>query len=101
MIRKQLYITPDQQGKLRRLVARRGCTEAEVIRNGLDALPDPEGTFEERLRSAGLLVESPVYPDLPKGAEAAALRREYEAWLDTQTEPLGLSEAVMEDRAGR
>lgn len=101
MIRKQLYITPGQQRKLRRLAARQDCTEAEVIRSGLDALPDPEGTFEERLRAAGLLLDPPEDPDLPAiPEEIEREEREFETWLATQ-KPLGLSEAVWEDREGR
>lgn len=102
MIRKQLYITPEQQRKLHRVAKRRGCSEAEIVRETLDALPDPEGTFEERLRAAGLLLPPRDDPDLPTTPEEVEKEeQEFETWLATQTEPLGLSQAVWEDREGR
>ena len=42
MVRKTFYLTQDQNRKLRVLAAMRGCTEAEVIRDALDRLLDPE-----------------------------------------------------------
>ena len=99
MVRKQLYIAPEQQRKLHRLAERWHCSEAEVVRKALDCLPDPEGSIEERLRSAGLLVEPSDDPDIPSSDEELdALERELDDWLDTQTVPLHLSEIVMEDR---
>ena len=102
MIRKQLYIAEEQDRKLERLAARWGCTEAHVMRTALDRLAEPKGDLEtqirDRLRSAGLLVEAPDDPDLPSGAEADAFEAEMEQWLNAQTEPLGLAQAVLEDR---
>jgi hypothetical protein len=40
MIRKQLYIAPDQQVKLPRIAKNLGCTEAEIMRTALDRLPE-------------------------------------------------------------
>jgi hypothetical protein len=102
MIRKQLYITDQQQRKLRRLAGRRGCTEAEVVRAALDALPDAEGLIDDRLRAAGALADPPDDRDLPSGpaaeGEAEALEAELDAWLATLDGPLGLSAAVIADR---
>jgi hypothetical protein len=51
------------------------------------------------LAEAGLLGSPPDDSDLPTDpAEIAALEREHEAWLATLTEPIGLAEAVIEDR---
>jgi antitoxin ParD1/3/4 len=86
MIRKQLCITPEQQEKVRRLAVCWGSSEAEVIRRAIDRLPDPD-TWP-----AG-------QDDVPTTAEALdALERKYEAWVDALPEPLGLSQAVIEDR---
>jgi hypothetical protein len=101
MVRKQVYLGRDQDRKLKALAARRGCTESEVIREAVDRLPDPEGSVVEQLAAAGLLVPKPDDPDLPRGAEARALEEEFEAWLDSLPTPLGLSEALEEDRNGR
>jgi hypothetical protein len=102
MIRKQLYIAEQQQRKLERLAAGWGCTEAHVMRTALDRLTEPTADLEtqvrDRLRMAGLLVEAADDPDLPRGAEADAFENEMEQWLNAQTEPLGLAQAVLEDR---
>lgn len=102
MIRKQLYVAEQQQRKLERLAATWGCTEAQVMRTALDRLAEPrtdmDAEIEERLRAAGLWVEPPDDPDLPEGAEGEAFEAEMEAWLESQTEPFGLAQAVLEDR---
>jgi hypothetical protein len=98
MIRKQLYIEDRQQRKLHRLATQWGCSEAEVMRAALDRLPDPEAGVLEKLEAAGLLLPPREEPDLPRGKAAEELNQELEAWLETQTEPLGLSRTVMEDR---
>lgn len=97
MIRKQLYIGERQQRKLRRVAARWGCTEAEVVRTALDQLADPDGTIEERLAASGLLVPAPNDPDMP-APTAEEIEAEELAWLESQQGPLGLAEAVLEDR---
>lgn len=101
MIRKQVYLAREQDRKLKALAARRGCTEAEVIRDALDRLPDPDRGLEEQLAAAGLLVPKGDDPDAPRGAAARALEVEVEAWLASRPTRLGLSEAVLEDRSGR
>jgi hypothetical protein len=98
MIRKQVYLGESQQRKVRLLAGRRGCTEAEVIRMAIDRLPNPDGSIEERLAEAGVLVPSPDDSDVPTGAAADKLEQDVIAWLETLEEPLGLSEAVLEDR---
>ena len=101
MIRKQVYLARAQDRKLKAIAARRGCTEAEVIRNALDQLPDPEGSVVEQLAAAGLLAPKPTDLSIPSGDEALTLERKVEAWLAARTRPLGLSEAVLADRDGR
>ncbi len=101
MVRKQLYLTREHDRKLKALAARRGCTEAEVIRDALDRLPDPDRSVEEQLAAAGLLAPREDDPDAPRGAAARALEAEVDAWLAGREAGLGLSDAVLEDRAGR
>ena len=99
MVRKQLYIDDRQQQKLQRLAQAWRCTEAAIMRQALDRLPDPAtADVESALAAAGLLVPPPDDSDLPPPEDVEALEEEYEAWLATQTEPLGLTEAVLEDR---
>lgn len=97
MIRKQLYIDQRQQQKLTKLAARWGCTEAEVVRSALDRMPDPDASVVERLADAGLLVPPPADYVLTE-EELGSLEHDVEAWLVARAEPLGLAQAVLEDR---
>jgi hypothetical protein len=101
MVRKQLYLARAQDRKLKALAARRGCTEAQVIRDALDQLPDPDLGIDDQLTTAGLLAPKSDDPDLPVGQAARALEAEVDAWLATRAAGLGLLEAVLEDRSGR
>lgn len=101
MIRKQVYLAREHDRKLKALAALRGCTEAEIIRQALDQLPDPDRTVEEQLAAAGLLVPKGDDPSAPRGAAARALEAEVESWLAARPTALGLSEAILEDRADR
>ena len=98
MIRKQVYLLQSQNQKLKDLAAVRGCTEAEVIRDALDQLPDPGGSVRERLQAAGLLATMHFGDDVPTGQELAALEAELDAWLESQPGPIGLTEAVLAER---
>lgn len=98
MVRKQIYLPQRQNRKLKALAELRGCSEAEVIRDALDCLPDPEVSVAERLRAAGLLASMPPREDTPTADELRELEAEHEAWLATLTEPLGLAEAVLAER---
>ncbi|HTE86117.1 MAG TPA: hypothetical protein VK821_15435 [Dehalococcoidia bacterium] len=98
LIRKQFYIQEKQQRKLRELAAQWQCTEAEVVRTALERLSDPGDAVDEALRRAGLLQEEPEDPNLPDPEEIAGLEEDLRAWTRTRKEPLGLSEAVLEDR---
>jgi hypothetical protein len=100
MIRKQLYIEPEQQRKLRSLAVRWGCTEAEVVRTAIDRLPDLESAVDARLREARLLAPPPDDDDLPKDdlpETWEALERELDELL-AETGPLYLAEAIIADR---
>ena len=95
-IRKQVYLEPQQDETVRSFAARWDCSEAGVIRIAL-----------ERLRAAdtaGLSFQDE--PDNDEDAEVTdaeieTLEAENEAWFRAHPEPLGLSEAVHQDREGR
>ena len=102
MIRKQVYLEPRQDRKLKAIAGRRGCTEAEVIREALDRLPDPEDDVIAQLEADGLLARLPDDPSLPRGAALRQLEREVECWLETTPAgDLRLTEAVLENREDR
>lgn len=69
-----------------------------MTRTALDRLPDPDASVEDRLADRGVLVRLPVGSDLPTGAAAEQLEAAEMAWLATQRTPLGLADAVVEDR---
>ncbi len=100
-IRKQVCISPDAHERLRRLATVWACTEAEVIRRAIDGLPDlrsyAPGSIEERLAATAQLIQ--YHEDAPMTSEELdALERAHEAWVDALPEPLGLAQAVIEDR---
>lgn len=98
MIRKQFYITPEQQRKLHVLVKRWKCTEAEIVRQALDQLEGPDDSVEAILAAAGLLAPKRDDPDLPSPSEVKALEEEWRQRLRRRTGPLDLTSAVIEDR---
>jgi hypothetical protein len=101
MIRKQLYITPAQQHKLRTLAARRGCSEAEVMRAAIDRLEgDVRSEIDRVLSEAGVLVPPPLGDDEARllDDEDAQLEAELDAWAATLPQPVQLADAVIEDR---
>lgn len=68
MRRKQIYIEPNQERGLRALAQRRGKSESELIREGIDRLlssplpdsPDPEAWAKQRRFIASLIRLGPV-----------------------------------------
>jgi Lhr-like helicase len=61
MVRKQFYITQDQDEKLKRLAASRDATEAEVVRAALDAVR--EVNYEQQETALGQLREAAAVMD--------------------------------------
>ncbi|MFN0069949.1 MAG: CopG family transcriptional regulator [Chloroflexota bacterium] len=98
MIRKQIYLQRDQNKKVKRIAAARGCTEAEVIRQAVDQIVEPGDAVLEKLRAEGLLVDTSDM-DAPSGKELEKLERELDDWLVSRGRPLGLSQAVLDERA--
>src|SRR4051794_25120411 len=92
MIRKQVYLSREQNRKLKGLAAQRGCTEAEIIREALDYLPEPgadkvpddlsESVSEVEtlapLRAAGLLAPKPKLAKPLSREEWEKQRREFD-----------------------
>jgi alkylation response protein AidB-like acyl-CoA dehydrogenase len=99
MIRKQLYIAPEHQRKLRALAARWHCTEAAVVRRAIERLDDDLAReIDRRLAEAGLLAPPPDDEDILTEEEEERLQEEIDAWVASLPEPLRLSDAVLEDR---
>lgn len=99
MVRKQLYLEADQDLKLKRVASARHCTEAEVVREAIDRLPEPEDELIADLRRLGMLAPPPELPPELKGVS----REELEArWFDVfakKDKPFDLSQAVLDERA--
>ena len=97
MIRKQVYLAPEQDRKLKRLAACRSIPEAEVVREAIDRLPENEDPLIADLRAAGLLApKRPLPPEL-QGKDLDALRKELEAELNGLP-GVTLSDAILEER---
>lgn len=97
MVRKQVYLERAQDQKLKRLASQRGCTEAELVREAIDQLPDPEGDWIQRLVAAGVLMPRP-----PMTAHTREMLENLEHDLDDlrQSLPsnLTLSDAIIAER---
>ncbi|MBF6595075.1 MAG: ribbon-helix-helix protein, CopG family [Thermaceae bacterium] len=94
MVRKQIYIAPEQEAKLKRLAKAAGRSEADIIREALDALPEATDPVLSALLSQGLIVPK----DSSVSREEA--RRAYADYLKLiGKRKLGLTRAVLEDRA--
>jgi len=67
MVRKQIYLTPNQEALLKRLARERGMTEAEIIRQAVDQIgawvsfrPNLRAWEQERKFLEHLLQQGPV-----------------------------------------
>ena len=80
MVRKQLYLTAEQDRKLKELARQRRVTEAELVREAIDSLPPAEDPAIARLRAKGLIAPKPPLPTFLQGKDlderAAQLRRD-------------------------
>jgi hypothetical protein len=96
-VRKQFYITAENERKLKRLAARERCTEAALVRKAIDQLDEAEPTQDEKidqhLRKLGY--------EVPKRRMSDAA---FDRHLREMSKLLGgvdLVQAVWEDREGR
>lgn len=98
MIRKQVYLDPAQDAKLKRLAASENCTEAEVVRRAIDGLRDcqPQNDVVRRLREAGLLIEPTREPRMTD-EELTRRLKELDEWC-LRHGPVGLAAAVIAER---
>lgn len=101
MIRKQIYLVPAQDQKLKALAPARGCSEAAVIRGALDRLAVPSENLIERLAAAGMLSEESHRPAGIDVERLQAVEEELEDVFSSRSGPIHLSEAVPAERAGR
>lgn len=90
MIRKQFYIAPEQEAKLKRLAKAAGRSEAEIVREALDALPEAADPVLNALVAQGLIVSQPVNVSR---SESRRLHQEYLRRIGKRR--LGLSQAVL------
>ena len=67
MVRKQIYVGPEQEAELKRRARQTGASEAELIRQALDRHlavvpppPDPRGWDNERAFILDLINKGPV-----------------------------------------
>ena len=96
VIRKQVYLESHQDAKLKRLARSSGRSESELIREAVDGLPEKSDPILEALRAAGLLAEP--RPATTGRATAREAHERDQAWA-REHGPIGLSGAVLEDRA--
>ncbi len=95
MVRKQLYLTPEQDAQLKQLARQSGKTEAEVMRKALESYVSGEETVVDKLQAAGLLAQ----PSQPAMAARQADEL-YARYLRSQEQhpALGLAETVLAER---
>jgi hypothetical protein len=101
MIRKQLYISPEQNRKLKELAAQRRTTEADVLREAIERLPAPKGEspLAAELRAAGLLAPKPPLPPELQGLSDEELDAlDAELWERLKHSKATLSDAVLQER---
>ncbi len=97
MIRKQVYLGEDHDRKVKAIARRRGCSEAEVIREAIERMPEPAKALGELLDEAGIRCLPPD-PTLPTGQTLAVLDQEIEAWARTLRPDQSLTEAILQNR---
>jgi Arc/MetJ-type ribon-helix-helix transcriptional regulator len=101
MVRKQIYLKPRQDRKVKAIAATRGTTEAEVIRDAVDRLPDPEGDLISRLEAAGVILPPEPDVDPMTDDELRALEAEVEAIFESFPPEMSVSDAIIEERNER
>lgn len=97
LVRKQLYIEPRQDSKLKRLAAVRHATQAELVREAIDNLPEEEDELTAFLRASGLLAPKPPLPPDMQGVDLEELDAQLEAELG-DLDGVTLSDAVLQER---
>jgi antitoxin ParD1/3/4 len=103
MVRKQVYLTAEQDCKVKRLAAKSGRTESDVIRSALNQAAEAadDDPVIAKLRAAGVLAPKPSLPPELVGVDREELERKWAKLMAKRKEPLRLGEAVIEDREDR
>ncbi len=94
MIRKQIYIAPEHEAKLKRLAQSAGRSEAEIIREALEAIPEEIDPIYNLLMKKGLIVKQEI---TVTREESERIHQEYLAMIGNKQ--FSLSQAVLEERA--
>jgi antitoxin ParD1/3/4 len=94
MIRKQIYIAPEHEAKLKRLAQGSGRSEAEIIREALEAIPEETDPVLNALAAQGLIVAQQI--TVTRAASEELHRAYLEQIGDRQ---LGLTQTVLDERA--
>lgn len=100
MIRKQVYLAPEHDRKLKRMARHRGSTEAEVLRTAVEQLLDPDDDVLAALDRAGLLAPTPRWEDATQNVRREELERAGRQVTEAKGK-LGLSDAILEERAAQ
>jgi antitoxin ParD1/3/4 len=96
MIRKQIYIAPEHEAKIKRLVRHTHKSEAEIIRQAIEAVPEDGNPIISALRAQGLLVPREKFVTREEAEQT------YRAYLEQiGNKKIGLTEAVLEERRQR
>jgi len=97
MVRKQLYISAAQDRKLKQLAGQRGVTEAELVRQAIERLPEADSPLTAQLRSKGLIAPKPPLPEDMQGQDLDALAEQLREELG-DLGGVALSDAVLWER---
>ena len=96
MIRKQIYIASEQEAKVKRLAQCSGRSEAEIIRDAIEAIPEDTDPVILALRAQGLIVPR------EKTVTREEAKKTYEAYLQQIGDRhIGLTRAVLDERQQR
>jgi len=98
MIRKQLYLALAQDRKLKCLAKQRRCTEAEILRQAVDALPEPDDPIAQLLALGLIEPRRPLPPEL-ENVDREELEKKLMESLGDRAKDIKLGETVLQMRA--
>lgn len=96
MIRKQIYITPAQEAKIKRLAQQAARSEAEIIREAIEAIPEENDPILSLLMEKGLVIKQ---ENAFTKEESNRLHEQYLAMIGNRQ--FSLSRAILEERDKR
>jgi hypothetical protein len=98
MVRKQLYLDSAQDRKLKCLAKQRRCTEAEILRQAIDALPEPDDPIAQLIAMGLIEPRRPLPPEL-EDLDPDVLHAQLMESLGDRAKDIKLGEAVLQLRA--